>query len=167
MAASKKGKRRTTKSASAKFDVIDVGNKIWLAGLGALARAQSESPKLFESLVAEGSAFQESARDSTERAFKSAVAEVRGAADDRMSAIRGKANETWDNVEKIFQSRVQKALQQLGMPTSNEIRALTRKVDELTRSVEGLGQKPKRAGARGTRGRGSHAGSNASHGALV
>jgi poly(hydroxyalkanoate) granule-associated protein len=135
------------KLASDKFDLVEIGHKVWLAGLGAMARAQSEGPKLFEALVEEGAIVQERARETTEQFFSKAVAEVRGAADERMEALRGTANETWDNVEKIFQSRVQKALQQIGMPTSHEIRALTRKVDDLTRSVEGLSAKPRRAGA--------------------
>ena len=162
MAARKKVKRQTAKGASTKFDVVDVGHKIWLAGLGALARAQNEGPKLFESLVEEGSAVQERTLETTERAFKSAIADVRGAAEERMSDLRGRANETWDNVEKIFQSRVQKALQQLGMPTSQEIRSLTRKVDELTRSVGSLGTtKSKRAGGRNSRG--ARSGQSSSH----
>jgi poly(hydroxyalkanoate) granule-associated protein len=165
MAAAKKGKRRTAKQAPAKFDLAQVGHKVWLAGLGALSRAQSEGPKLFESLVEEGSEVHEHARDVTETAFKKAVANVRGAADERISALRGKADETWDNVEKIFQSRVQKALQQLGMPTSQEIRALTRKVDELSRGVEGLA---KRRNPRGTtRGHAAQASGNANQSAIV
>jgi poly(hydroxyalkanoate) granule-associated protein len=144
MAAAKKGKRRAAKRTPAQFNVAQVGHKVWLAGLGALARAQNEGPKLFESLVEEGSAVHERARDVTENAFKKAITEARGVADERVTALRGKANETWDNVEKIFQSRVHKALQQLGMPTSQEIRALTRKVDELTRGVEGLAKRERR-----------------------
>ena len=141
--AAKKGKR-AGKRPAAKTDAIEFGQKIWLAGLGAFARARTEGPKLFESLVEEGSTMQEQTRDATQRAFSDAVSEVRGMTDKRIAAIRGKANETWDNMEKIFQSRVHKALQQLGMPTSQEIRALTRKVDELTRGVETLSKRERR-----------------------
>jgi poly(hydroxyalkanoate) granule-associated protein len=117
---------------------------------------------MFEALVEEGSVVHERVRDTTERAFNRAITEVRGAADERISSLRGRVDETWDNVEKIFQSRVQKALQQIGVPTSHEIRALTRKVDELTRSVEGLGAKQKRAVSRELQ-----SGGNAGQGAAV
>jgi poly(hydroxyalkanoate) granule-associated protein len=125
---------------------VEAGHSVWLAGLGALSRAQTEGPRLFETLVEEGTVVHERARDATEKVLNKAIADVRGAADERMTALRGKANETWDNVEKIFQSRVQKALQQIGVPTSHEIRALTRKVEELTRTVESLGAKQRRGG---------------------
>ena len=139
MAAKRKGARAAKKrSAVSKFNVVNVGHKVWLAGLGALARAQSEGPKVFESLVKEGSAVHERARDSTEEAVKHAYEGVRGAVDARMEAAREKASDTMENIEKIFQSRVQKALRQLGVPTAHEIRALSRKVDELTRSVQAL-----------------------------
>lgn len=158
MAARKKSTRRAatrtsakrasaSKQASKKLDIVDVGHSVWLAGLGALSRAQTEGPKLFESLADEGAVVHDRARKATEGALNKAIADVRGAADERLTALRGRANETWDNVEKIFQSRVQKALQQIGVPTSHEIRALTRKVEELTRTVESLGSKPRRGGA--------------------
>lgn len=145
--AAKKGKRRTAKAA-AKPDIIEFGQKVWLAGLGAFARARTEGPKLFETLVEEGAIVQGQARDTTERALKQTLSQVRGATDDRIAAIRGKASDTWDNVEKIFHSRVQKSLQQLGMPTSQEIRALTRKVDALSRGVEALSKRERRTPAR-------------------
>jgi poly(hydroxyalkanoate) granule-associated protein len=143
--AAKKGKRRSVRRATAKVDVVEFGQKVWLAGLGAFARARSEGPMLFESLAEEGAAVQAQARDSTETAVKDLLAQVRSAADERIATVRGKANETWGNVEKIFQSRVHKALQQLGMPTSQEIRALTKKVDELSRGVDALSKRERRA----------------------
>ena len=146
MAVQRKRKRVASKGkqASSKFNVADIGHKVWLAGLGALARTQSEGPKLFERLVEEGSVVHERTRDSAERAVRSALDEAREAIDTRMEGMRDKASETWDSIEKIFQSRVQKALEQLGVPTAQEIRSLSRKVDELTRSVQSLG----RGGAR-------------------
>ena len=64
--------------------------------------------------------------------------ELRESVDARTAVARGKASEALDNLEQIFQTRVQKALQQLGMPTSQEIGALSRKVNELNRSVQAL-----------------------------
>ena len=70
----------------------------------------------------------------------------------RVDGVKGQATETWDNLEKIFQTRVQRALHQLGMPTAEEIGALTRKVNELTDSVDKLArvQGPGRAAAPAT-----------------
>jgi poly(hydroxyalkanoate) granule-associated protein len=119
-------------------NVIEVGHQIWLAGLGALARAQREGPKLFETLVEEGGSFQEHQRANAQQLVKSAWDGLRETVDTRTAEVRSKAGEAMDNLEGIFQSRVQKALQQLGMPTSKEINALSRKVDELNHSVHAL-----------------------------
>jgi poly(hydroxyalkanoate) granule-associated protein len=119
-------------------NVVDIGQQIWLAGLGALARAQREGPKLFEGLVEEGSVLQQRQQTQAQHLAKAAWKGLRDTVDERTAGIRGKASETLDNLETIFQSRVHKALQQLGMPTSEEINALSRKVNELNRSVHAL-----------------------------
>ncbi|HEX2492959.1 MAG TPA: phasin family protein, partial [Steroidobacter sp.] len=137
MAGQKKGKRSSAKRAT-RGSAANVAQQIWLAGLGALARAQSEGPKLFEGLVIEGAAIQERGRKATEKAVRGAVADVRDAVDTRVEAVRSKATEALDSIEQIFQTRVQKALQQIGVPTAHEIQHLSRKVNELTRSVQGL-----------------------------
>ena len=144
MAVRKKGKsKRAPTKAHGKArgriaGVIDVGQQVWLAGLGAFARAQREGPKLFESLIEEGSALQQEQRAKVEHVVKGAWKGVRQQVDSRAEQARTRATETLDNLEEMFQTRVQKALQQLGMPTSQEIGALSRKVNELNRSVQTL-----------------------------
>lgn len=138
MAARKKGKRRSTPAKGTMAQAIDIGHRIWLAGLGALARTQREGPKLFNTLVEEGSEIEQQQRSNAQHLIKGAWQNLRETVDERTAGVRGKASETIDNLEEIFQSRVQKALQQLGMPTSHEIGALSRKVNELNRSVQAL-----------------------------
>lgn len=139
MATKKKARsRRAAKPAQSKVGIINTGHQVWLAGLGALARAQSEGPKLFESLVQEGSAVHERQREHAQRLVKDTWQELREGLETRAQEVRGKASETLENLEQLFQSRVKKALQQLGMPTSEEIHALSRKVNELNRSVQAL-----------------------------
>jgi len=147
MAGKKKAKRAPAKARGAMANVIETGHQVWLAGLGALARAQREGPKLFESLVEEGSEVEQRQRSNVRHLAQGAMKELRETLDSRTAAARGKANEALENLEQIFQSRVQKALQQLGMPTSHEITALSRKVNELNRSVQALTQAKPRAAA--------------------
>jgi poly(hydroxyalkanoate) granule-associated protein len=138
MAARTEGKRKSTPTKGAVEQAIDTGHRVWLAGLGALARTQREGPKLFNTLVEEGSAIEQHQRSNAEHMIKGAWQNLRETVDERSAGVRNKASETIDNLEGIFQSRVQKALQQLGMPTSHEIGALSRKVNELNRSVQAL-----------------------------
>ena len=144
MAARKPTRAKPKAQAAAvrtKNAIVESAQHIWLAGLGAMARAQTEGPKLFESLVDEGRRVNKRTRDAAEEALSNAMTGVRGQIDERIEGVRDRASETWDNIEKIFQSRVHKALRQLGVPTSGDINALSRKVNELTKSVEALGRK--------------------------
>lgn len=136
MAGQKKGKR--AKRATTETTAATVAHQIWLAGLGALARAQADGPKLFETLAEEGAAIHERGRAAAQAAMKGAVANVREAVDTRVEAVRGKASDAIDNMEKLIQARVQKTLQQIGVPTTHEIQSLSRKVNELNRSVQEL-----------------------------
>ena len=63
----------------------------------------------------------------------------------RVGGAREQAQETWDNLEALFQSRVQRAMQQLGVPTAEEIRALTRRVSELNETVSRIDQRQRTA----------------------
>lgn len=143
-------KAKAGKVSSANLNIIESAQHIWLAGLGAMARAQHEGPKLFKSLVAEGAKVQDKTSKVAGRAIKDALGNLQTTVAGRVTEVTDKAQETWDNIENIFQSRVQKAIHQLGVPSAREISALTRKVDELTHMVENLnhaGAAPKRASA--------------------
>jgi poly(hydroxyalkanoate) granule-associated protein len=63
----------------------------------------------------------------------------------RFGSAREQATETWDNLEALFQSRVQKALQQIGVPNASEIRLLTKRVAELNDNVKALSAKSARS----------------------
>ena len=59
--------------------VLDSSRQIWLAGLGAFARAQAEGTKVFETLVKQG----ESLESKTRKAASDTAAMARGAASAR------------------------------------------------------------------------------------
>ncbi|MEZ5465497.1 MAG: phasin family protein, partial [Lysobacteraceae bacterium] len=51
--------------------------------------------------------------------------------------------DTWDRLEKVFEDRVQRALNKLGVPGREEIQSLTDRIDVLTDAVRKLnGEKP-------------------------
>ena len=86
--------------------VMDSAQQIWLAGLGAFAKAQAEGGKLFESLVKEGAALDAKTRKFTE----GKVAEARGNVEGALGQVRERSQETWDKLEKVFEDRVSRAL---------------------------------------------------------
>jgi len=114
--------------------VKDSAQEIWLAGLGAFAKAQEEGQKVFKALVREGTSIQQRTMKVTEDKVNDVTAKVTKVA----AGLQKQANGTWDKLETVFEARVERALTRLGVPTNKEITSLTKRVEELTKSVESL-----------------------------
>jgi poly(hydroxyalkanoate) granule-associated protein len=106
----------------------DSAQQIWLAGLGAFAKAQADGSKAFESLVKEGQAIQSKAQATAQEKF----AEVTSKASGMTGELLSKATGQWDKLEGIFEERVGKALKKMGIPTNKDLEALSKKIDALT-----------------------------------
>ncbi len=110
--------------------VRESAQQIWLAGLGAFAKAQergtkfqAESARIFDALVREGEARQSFVRKVTGKKVAEAAA---------------KASGTWDKLEQVFEDRVARSLSSLGVPTKKDIETLSKRVTELTEVVQDL-----------------------------
>ena len=134
MAKLKKTARKKTASASAQAQgdlsktLSESAQQIWLAGVGAFARAQAEGTKLFEGLVKEGLNLEQTAR----KIAGNRADVVRDAVENRVGQARERAVDTWDRLEKVFEDRVQRALVKLGVPNRDDLTALADRVDSLT-----------------------------------
>ncbi len=115
--------------------------EIWLAGMGAIARAQQEGPAAFQDAVVEGLKLLSQSGTTAQRHVRDVFETAQETLQSRVGGAREQAQETWDNLEALFQSRVQRAMHQLGVPTAEEIRALTRRVSELNDSVSKITQR--------------------------
>lgn len=122
--------------------VKDSAQQIWLAGMGAFAKAQSEGGKVFEALIQEGMALQRK----TQGLAEEKINEVTGRMSSMAGEVTAKAGEHWDKLESIFESRTAKALGRLGVPTAADFQALAAQVDALTARVEALAPAAPRAG---------------------
>jgi poly(hydroxyalkanoate) granule-associated protein len=143
-------KARST-AAKAPAHLIENVQQIWLAGMGAIARAQKEGPAAFQEAVADGFKLLTRSRSTAEQVIRDAFEAAQGTVESRLDSARDQANETWDNLEALFQSRVHKALQQLGVPSGDEIRLLTKRVAELNENVKALSARQARGRGRRTR----------------
>ena len=111
-------------------NIRESANRIWLAGLGAFARTQEESEKLFQSLVTEGEKVEQQARQNAE----ARIEEARG----KVVEFRGKANQQFDRLEELFQERVARVLSRMGVPTQEDIQELAKRVEALNQSIMAL-----------------------------
>jgi poly(hydroxyalkanoate) granule-associated protein len=138
------------KSTSAQLSgtVKESAQQIWLAGLGAFAKAQEEGGKVFESLVKEGTAIQRKTQAAAEEKISEATNRMATMATD----ISSRASGQWDKLENIFEDRVSKALNKLGVPSAKDIDVLIARIDELNRNVAKLSAKSGPAPTRRTGG---------------
>ncbi len=115
--------------------IKESAHQIWLAGLGAFALAQEEGSKVFDNLVNEGKVIED---------------RTRKAANERVDSIRDRATGTFDRLEQVFEDRVSRALNRLGVPTNEDIQVLATRVAELNKNVQALldAQKPTRTVSR-------------------
>ncbi|MES2949188.1 MAG: phasin family protein [Pseudomonadota bacterium] len=117
--------------------VKDSAQQIWQAGLGAFTRAQAEGSKAFESLVKEGVSIQRKTQAAAEEKISEATSKMSTMA----TGITSKATGGWDKLENIFEERVAKALNKLGVPSAKDINALITRIDELNQAVQKLSAK--------------------------
>jgi poly(hydroxyalkanoate) granule-associated protein len=123
-------------------NVKEQAQQIWLAGLGAFAKAQQDGTKAFEKLVSDGISMQRKAQNTAEEKLAEATHKATQAA----HTFSERATGQWGKLEGIFEERVAKALHGLGVPSATELKALHARVAALEAQLR---EKPK-AGAKTT-----------------
>lgn len=125
-------KKSSSTTGAAKSAVKGSAKHIWQAGLGALTRAQAEGTKAVESLVKESMSIQRKTAAAAEEKIFEATNKMSTLATD----ISSKANGQWDKLENIFEERVAKALNKLGVPSAKDVNALIARIDDLNKAVQ-------------------------------
>lgn len=109
----------------------DSAQQVWLAGLGAFNRAQSEGSKLFDSLVRDGREYEQ--RGKAEGHTGPAGLQ------DNLAAGLGQARErtarTWEKVENAFDDQVQSVLRRLQVPSRVDVQGLQEEIAGLRQRI--------------------------------
>lgn len=124
----------TTTEKNLQEDLKESAYRVWLAGLGALAAAGEEGSKAFNRLVDRG-------RDYESRSKEDWKAQT-DKAKEQFEKAKGKAEGQWEDWSEKIDEVLTRSLHRLGVPTRDEIRTLTQRVEELTAKVEGLKPRP-------------------------
>jgi poly(hydroxyalkanoate) granule-associated protein len=127
----KKGDKSAKSDARLARTVQDSAQQIWLAGLGAFAKAQEEGSKVFEALVKEGLDIQRK----TQKAAQEKITEAATRMSSLTSELGSHGLGSFDKLESIFEERVAQALGKLGVPTAHDLRTLQERMDALTHSL--------------------------------
>ena len=135
----KLNKSKSSKKAAAPLagSVKDSAQQIWQAGIGAFSKAQAEGTKAIEALIKEGVNMQRKTQSAAEEKLSEASSKMSSMATD----ISSKASGQWDKLESIFEDRVAKALNKLGVPSAKDVNALIERINDLNKSVQKLSAK--------------------------
>jgi poly(hydroxyalkanoate) granule-associated protein len=120
------GMNARKKTREVQRDMVESAHKIWLAGLGAMAVAEEEGSKLFKTLVDRGHDIEDRGKEQVERAKGT------------LSGVRTVAESYWETFERKMDEQLTAVIHRVGVPTKDEIETLTKKVEDLTKSVEKL-----------------------------
>lgn len=121
--------------------VKESAKNIYLAGMGAMSMAQKEavkvyekgskeSQKMYKDLIKEGKSF--------EKQSKKSVEETTEMAEKKVNRLKAYANQQVEKVERLFEARVESALQKLDIPTGNDMDKLSKKIAALTKEIQKL-----------------------------
>jgi len=100
-------------------ELFGAGRKAYLVGLGAFASAEEQARDLFDQLISKGESFEKD--------------------EDRiLIRARNEAKEFGGKFETQISRVVSETLTRAGVPSGDEIRKLTQRVEELTSKVEEL-----------------------------
>jgi poly(hydroxyalkanoate) granule-associated protein len=116
--------------------VCNSAHQIWQAGLGAFSRGREEGEDMFSKLVQDGAQLQKRLGQSTDKGLGLADAVARLA-----ESVGKQASGSLEKLEKVFEERVSRSLRSIGVPTQEDIKALSRQIEELNKSVAAMGSK--------------------------
>lgn len=120
-------------------DVKAYARKVWLAGLGAYAKAGAEGADYFKDLVKAGEGVEKQGKKLVSAQVESANSQIETqlqGVKSSVSEVKGKVEVQLDKIEKAFDGRVASALNRLGIPSKQDVEALSAKLDELNALLE-------------------------------
>ena len=127
MATSKPQKSQAAPTQSTDQAFAPPAHQVWLAGLGAMAKAQEQGSKAMEALLSDGLAFQRKSQAEAQQRLQEATERLSHLASDFGQNASGRV----DKLEHLFEDRVAKALHRLGMPSLLDIQMLSERVAQL------------------------------------
>ena len=118
-------------NAALKDHIRDSANHIWLAGLGAFAKAQQEGSKVFDSLIKDGLHMQQQ----TQQVAEEKIAQATHTMSNLASQFTERAGGSWDRLETLFEQRVAKAMHRLGWPSADDVAAMHARIAALEQAL--------------------------------
>lgn len=125
-----KAKRKEASDKELAEAITDSAQRIWLAGLGAVSKAQREGVRFFETLVEEGRHIQTRTKKASDDSFARVKEQVKTVTDKAAGGI--------DQLEHAFEDQVVHTLGRLGVPLKKDMEHLSSEVEDLRKRLEEL-----------------------------
>lgn len=109
----------------------EAARKIWLAGLGAFAKANAGGGELFGKLMKQGAEFEATARKNAGERIK----ETRDTLEESVERASKQGKETWIKVEKAVSEQMKRSLDKLGVPGQDDLEAINSRLDQIAEGV--------------------------------
>jgi len=107
-------------------DIMDSAHKVWLAGLGAVSVAEQKGGEFFQELIDKGQKLETRSKKEMEKAKGT------------MSGVKTVAESYWETFGRTLDDKMTSVIHRIGVPTKDEIETLTKKVEDLTASIDKL-----------------------------
>lgn len=136
-------KKKVQVVAEAKVGVLDdvkgYARKLYLAGLGVYAKVGTESAGYFKSLVKAGEGVETQGKKLVDQQVEAANGQYISAKQvvtSNVSSVKNTVEVQLDKIEKAFDTRVAGALNRIGIPSRQDVEALSAKLETLSALLE-------------------------------
>ena len=128
-------------TASVTADMKNYAHQIWLAGLGAYAKAGKEGADYFKKLVSEGEAVEKQGKELVSTQVESATTRVNSKVESIRERFQTRTGSSLNKVEEVFDERVASALSRMGIPSKKDVDQLSAKLDDLKAALKSMESK--------------------------
>jgi poly(hydroxyalkanoate) granule-associated protein len=122
-------------------EVRSYARKIWLAGIGAYAKAGKEGLDYVKDLIKTGEGVEKEGKRVIDKELKAANSQIDDVKED-VAVAKGKVEVQIDKLEKLFDARVASALNRIGIPSRHDVDTLSAKLDALMAMLDRVARKP-------------------------
>jgi poly(hydroxyalkanoate) granule-associated protein len=122
-------------------EVRSYARKIWLAGIGAYAKAGKEGLDYVKDLIKTGEGVEKQGKKVIDKELKAANSQIDDVKED-VALAKGKVEVQIDKLEKLFDARVASALNRIGIPSRHDVDTLSAKLDALLAMLDRVARKP-------------------------
>ena len=126
-----------------------------LAGLGVVSIAQKEATKAYDKASKEATKEYDNAAKkankfygtllkegkSLEKKSKKSVDQLTNKAESKFNNIKSIANKRFNKIENVFETKVESALHKLDIPTTDDLKGLSKRVDTLIKEIKKIDAK--------------------------